>query len=418
MESDVSTKFSPSKLATYQDCPRRYRYRYVDKIKREAQSVEAFVGSCVHKAFEELYKGLLHARKMTLDEVLAVFEEEWRSTWSDWVVIRNKGVSPEDWRNVGRECVRGYYLAHAPFDSDKTVAVEKRIGFPLEAAGARFQIEGFIDRLALAPDGAFEIHDYKTGANLPPQRELDEDWQLAIYELAVRHAWPDTKAVRLFWHYVRPGKDLASSRRPEELAALKGEIAALIESIKRDHDFVPRKSGLCDWCEYRDICPLWAHAETVARLNPEQLRREDGVKLVGELAANDAKRRELKESLKELERDQQAIEGALVRYAEEKGLLAVSGLEGEASIVEKDDYKFPTKTHSPDALEALEKELKATPLWNEVSHLDSHRLVEGYKRKLWAEPLLTLVESLLSRYVKRAREKTVRFHRKRESEDE
>jgi len=102
MESDLSSKFSPSKLATYQDCPRRYRYRYVDKIKREGQSVEAFVGSCAHKAFEELYKGLMHAKKMALDEVLAVFDEEWRSAWSDLVVIRNKGVSPEDWKNVGR----------------------------------------------------------------------------------------------------------------------------------------------------------------------------------------------------------------------------------------------------------------------------------------------------------------------------
>ena len=418
MESDFSTKFSPSKLSTYQDCPRRYRYRYVDRIKREAQSIEAFVGSCVHKAFEELYRGLMHAKKMSLEEVLAAFEAEWRATWSDWVVVHDKGVSPEDWRNVGRECVSGYYLAHDPFDADKTVAVEKRIGFPLEAAGGTCQIEGFIDRLALGRDGAFEIHDYKTGASLPAQRELDLDWQLAIYEIAVRHAWPDTKAVRLIWHYVRHGKDLESRRRPEELEALQSAIAALIEGIKRDHEFVPRKSGLCDWCEYRDICPLWAHAETVAALSPEQLRREEGVRLVGELAANDAKRRELKESLRELERDQEAIEAALLRYAEAKGLLAVAGLEGEAAILEKDDYKFPTKTHSPDALEALERELKQTPIWSEVSHLDAHRLIEGYRRKLWPEAILNRIESLMSRYVKRVREKTVRFRRKRESEEE
>lgn len=418
MEADTSTKFSPSKLGVYKGCPRQYRYRYVDRIKRDAQSVEAFVGSCVHAAFEALYESLLHGKTPSLEETLRVFEKGWEKGWSDKVVIRDAQFSPEDWRKVGQDCVLAYYEAKKPFDQDKTVAVERRMGFPLEAAGEECRIEGFIDRLALAPDGAFEIHDYKTGRTLPAQAGLDADWQLPIYEIAVRHAWPDTKTVRLVWHYVRHGKTLASSRRPEELEALKGEIAGLIETIRQDHEFVPRKSPLCDWCDYRDICPLWSHVEKVSRMAPERLGRDEGVKLVDQLAEIDGKKRELRDQLREIERDQKAVEAALMRFAEAEGITVVAGREGEAAVTEKEEYRFPTKTHSPEALEALERELKASPIWREVSHLDTHRLIEGFRRREWDPPVLGLVESLVNRYAKLVREKVLRLRRKREAEEE
>jgi len=418
METDTSKKFSPSKLDTYKDCPRRYRYRYVDKISRDVKSVEAFLGGCVHKAFEGLYTGLLHGKRMTCAEAIQVFEAEWEAGWSEDVVIRHKEYAAADWKNIGRDCVRTYYQANDPFDRDKTVEVEKRIGFSLEAAGQPYRIEGFIDRLALAPDGAFEIHDYKTSRTLPTQQDKDQDRQLAIYELAVRDSWPDAKEVRLIWHFVRFGKSIQSTRSLSQREELKKEISALIEAIKHDHEFLPRKSPLCDWCEYRDLCPLWSHGEKVAALEPEQRRRDSGVKLVDQFAALEFKKRELREELRRLEKEQQGLEPELIGYAEAFGVEVISGSDGEVSVINKDEYKFPTKTHSPDALESLERELKASPLWGEISHLDGHLLMEGYKRKVWALPLLELVESLIGRYVKRLQEKALRFRRKKEPEDE
>ena len=44
---------------------------------------------------------------------------------------------------------------------------------PLDDEG-RYNCKGIIDRLMLAPDGAFEIHDYKTGSSLPDEAELDD----------------------------------------------------------------------------------------------------------------------------------------------------------------------------------------------------------------------------------------------------
>lgn len=418
LSSDSSTKFSPSKLDVYKDCPRRYRYRYVDKIKREGKTVEAFLGTCVHAAFEKLYESVSRGKLPTLEETLRAFEEEWSGGWSPGVEIKDKAYQPEDWKELGRECVKIYYDQHKPFDKDRTVAVEKKIGFSIDVDGEDYRIEGYMDRLALGLDGAFEIHDYKTGKTLPPQSDVDQDWQLAIYEAAVRKTWPDTKAVRLIWHYVRHGKSLVSTRTAQQLQSLEGELASLIRAIKRDHEFVPRKSALCDWCEYRDLCPLFAHAEKVAQMTFEQLKKDDGVRLVDQLSAVESKRKELRGKLKELDRDEDALKAALVRFAESQGVCAVAGLEGEVTISEKEDFKFPTKTHAPDDLEALEGELKADPIWPEISHLDAHRLTDGYKRREWPEATLKLVEDLLNRYAKRVRDKIVRFRRKKEVEED
>lgn len=418
LESDLSRKYSPSKLDTYQNCPRRYRYRYVDKIERPSRSVEAFLGTCVHSAFEKLYENVSHGRNPYLEETLAAFNEAWDSGWSPDIAIKDGRYQAEDWKKLGQDCVRNYYQTHEPFNRDKTVAVEKRIGFSLTAAGQEYRVEGYIDRLALGPDGIFEIHDYKTARSLPSQADVDADWQLAIYDIAVRHNWPDAKNVRLIWHFVRHGKDLVSSRSAESLESLKAELASLIERIKSDHVFEPKPSPLCDWCEYRDLCPLFAHAEKVRGMTLTQLKEDEGVELVDRLAAMEAQKKNLRERLKELERDQKPIEAALVRFAQARGLFAVAGLDGEALILEKDEIKLPTKTHAPQALEALEKELKQSPFWNEVSHLDAHKFLEGYKKKSWGPEEMMLVESILERYAKRIRDVTVRFHRKKDRDEE
>ena len=279
-------------------------------------------------------------------------------------------LSPEDWKNIGRQCVREYYTANDPFDENKTVEVEKRIGFPLTVDGQEYRIEGFIDRLALAKDGSFEIHDYKTSRTLPTQQDKDLDWQLPIYEIAVRHAWPDTKEVRLIWHYVRFGKKLISTRDAAALEGLKSEISSLIEAIKHDHQFLPVKSRLCDWCEYRDLCPLWSHPEKIAALKPEQRRADEGVKLVDHYGGLEQKKRERREELRRLEKEQEGLEPGLIQFSQERGISVVAGSDGEVSVVEKEEYKFPTKTHSAQALEALEREIKETPLWKDVARVD------------------------------------------------
>ena len=49
-------RYSHSKMSTFRQCPLKYRFGYIDRIKKEEEGIEAFTGSCVHEALEELLK--------------------------------------------------------------------------------------------------------------------------------------------------------------------------------------------------------------------------------------------------------------------------------------------------------------------------------------------------------------------------
>lgn len=415
---DTSRKFSPSKLATYKECPRKYKFRYIDGLKRTGQTVEQFMGTCVHSAFEALYEGLQKGRRLSEDETVAVFEKAWDAGFAEVVAGPQGAPDKDEWGSLGRQCVRNYFRQYAPFEQDRTVAVEKRIGFPVEVAGETYALEGFIDRLALsADDGAFEIHDYKTAKNLPAQAYVDQDWQLALYEIAVRHQWPDTKAVRLKWHYVRFAKTLASTRTADQRDALKAEVGALIGKLKADHEFAPHESNLCGWCDYRSLCPLFAHGEQLSEKPVELRSLDEGRKAVDALSSLEEKRKALRAQIKEIEAQEEPLKERLIAYAAKNGFQVVSGTHDEAAIIAKEHLKFPTKTDSPERFERLEAELRETPLWKKAAHFDAHRFVEGWKAKEWAPELRALADSIVERFAQRLTETALRLRRRRDADD-
>ncbi|NNN05470.1 MAG: PD-(D/E)XK nuclease family protein [Elusimicrobia bacterium] len=417
MEEDRSAKFSPSKLGCYKECPRRYQYRYVDRIARARKTGATVLGTSAHSAFEFLYERLRAGGRPTLEEVLAEGRAAFTRDW-DETVSHLGGASREDWERLLDDCVRRYYAAHAPFENDRTLAVEARVGFPIEVDGHTYRIEGFVDRLAAVGDGDFEIHDYKTAKSLPAQAHLDEDWQLALYEIAVRTQWPAVRSVTLVWHYVRHGQTLRSTRAPEDLARLKAQVAALIGEIKRDHAFEPRPGALCDWCEYRDLCPVFAHAEKLAALPPEERGRDAGALLVGELAVVEDKRHRLKDELKALDRAKEGIDARVAAWAEAAGVTTVAGETAEASVTFKDELRLPTKTGEPERHTALEKDARASAVWDAVARLDAHALVDGVKAGRWTGAAMAAAQDLLERYARRERAATVRLRRRRgETED-
>ncbi|MDX6769013.1 MAG: PD-(D/E)XK nuclease family protein [Elusimicrobiota bacterium] len=418
MEEDKSKTFSPSKLSTYQNCPKKYQFRYVDRISRKRKTPETVVGVAVHAAFEELH-GLVNGGKVpTLAETQATFEAELAKEWDDTVKLRDERFTKDDWRRVGLDCVKNYYDAGFPFDRDKTVAVEKRVGFPIDTEEGEYRIEGFVDRLVLAKDGAFEIHDYKTAKTLPTQADMDEDWQLALYELAIRHDWPDTKEVRLRWHFVRHGKVITSVRDAAAREKLRADAAALIAAIKRDHDFKPVVTALCDWCEYKDLCPEFAHPEKVAALPSEERRKDDGVKLADAFAEIEGRRKKLNGELKAAGIEKERLEKRLAAWAEEHGVVTVAGTDAEVHLTLKDEVELPTKSREPERHDELEKAARALPLWDAVAKLDGHALVEGVKAKRWAGDLLTAAEALLERYGRRVVKTTARLRRRKDADEE
>jgi RecB family exonuclease len=247
-------EYSISQLGAFEKCALQYKFIYVDKIKRYEEGVEAFLGQRFHEAMEWLYRERAF-RVVPLEELLAYYEKAWTGKWHDEVKINRKGRTGDDYRLMGRRFIEDYCKRHHPFDEGRVLGLERYIQFPL-AEGTRYACKGIIDRLMLAPDGAFEIHDYKTGSKLPKQAELDKDRQLALYQIGVQTLWPEAKEVRLVWHLVAFDMEMRSRRTAEALDGLRAELAGLIDKIEATTEYEPHKSGLCNWCPYWDLCPV------------------------------------------------------------------------------------------------------------------------------------------------------------------
>ncbi|MEA3560541.1 MAG: PD-(D/E)XK nuclease family protein, partial [Candidatus Omnitrophota bacterium] len=250
--------YSYSRLNTFETCPLRYKFKYIDRIKKDTLSIEQFLGICVHKAMEKLYRDIKMTKLNSLGDLTIFFNDFWEKNWREDIQNIKGQYTFDNYRKLGQRCIRDYYRRYAPFDHDRTLALEERVLFSLDEEG-NYKMLGYIDRLSQSRDKEYNIHDYKTSATLPTQDKIDNDKQLALYQMAIHQRWPDVKNVRLIWHFMAFDKEMQAAHNDYELENLKKETIEIIKTVERTKEFIPRESQLCYWCDYAGLCPVKKH---------------------------------------------------------------------------------------------------------------------------------------------------------------
>lgn len=409
-------RFSHSRIETFRQCPRKYFYRYVARIKlpEVPEHIATFLGSRCHDALEWLYSqvatGITPSREKTLDQ----FGRLWDETWTDDIVILDSDMTAGHYRSLGEKCVSDYYEANQPFNDSTTIALEQMVNFPLDEE-LGIGMLGYIDRLARSDDGVWHIHDYKTNKHLPTQAEKDEDPQLAYYEIGIRQMWPESiEQVQLHWHFLRFGVTITSTRTADQLEELRNDALTTIHEAldrgKAESNFEPFESGLCRFCDYQSICPVRKHGITVNGLPANRYRNEPGVVLVNRWAELKAAKAELNEQLAEIDEEIAEIQEALIEYADAEDVSIVVGDAYEATVKYDEKTMFPRKGQEPEDYTELEQRLVESPFWDQVSSMDAPRL-----RTLWKQPeaLDPKLRGLLGRYVWTEVETHTRLRRRR-----
>ncbi|MBT4258225.1 PD-(D/E)XK nuclease family protein [archaeon] len=245
--------YSHSRLSTFEQCPYRYKLRYIDKIKPEVEkSIEAHLGTCVHDTLEWLYIEVKKGKIPTIDDAITYYSEKWQNEFKPSFIIVKKEFTAKDYFEKGVKFLLGYYVKHTPFQ-DGTLELEKRIFIKLTE---EHKLIGFIDRLSYNKEkNRYEVHDYKTANTLPTQAKMDEDRQLALYSIAIKELYGLEKEVALIWHYLAHDTIIESFRTNEELSQLKESTINLIKTIETAMEYPTKKCILCNWCEYKSMCP-------------------------------------------------------------------------------------------------------------------------------------------------------------------
>jgi len=377
--------YSNSKLSTFEQCPLRFKFSYIDQVETEIEeTVEAFLGKRVHETLEKLYKDLKFQKLNSLTELLAFYNDEWKKNWNDGIIIVRDEYDQENYRKMGEKFITDYYARYSPFNQTRTIGLETQ-NF-VDIGDNKIHVR--IDRLAMAEDEVYEIHDYKTSNSLPTQDKLDQDRQLAVYAYGVKTMYPDAKRVKLIWHYMAFDKEMQSERTDTQLEELKKEVLQVIKEIEACKEYSANESTLCEWCEFRPLCPNFKHLYELEDKPAKEYLEDDGVKLVNQYSALYANITENEEKLEE-------IRIALIEFARQKAIDVVYGSDVKASVKGYPKLSFPKKEdlNRAEFFETVRK----IGLWDKLAVVDTYELAKMINNGEIAEELKKLLEKYIEK---------------------
>ena len=355
--------YSHSRVSTYENCPYQYKLRYIDKKKPESSTtIEAFMGSMVHEALEDLYKRKKFKQRVAKASLIKFYRDLWKKNYSTDILIVKDGLNAENYRKMGEKFLSDYYDRMKPFEQMTILGLETQDRMTLPD-GNQWHIR--IDKLGCDYKGNYYVCDYKTNSRMKDQEEADEDRQLAMYSIWVKDKFKDAKSVKLIWHMLAFNKDAISERTDEQLKKLQNEIIERIKEIESATEFPTNVTALCDYCGFRSECPSFKHQAELEKIESvEQFKEDEGVKLVDNYS-------EIKTKLAELKTSEEEFRDNLIRYAKQFGIDIVYGSNKKASVKEFEKIVLPEDKVEKEKFLQL---IKDKGLWDEFSMICYGRL--------------------------------------------
>ena len=247
--------FSYSQLNTFKTCPQQYKIIYLDGIRKDHESIEAFMGKRVHEVLEWLYNNENKDKSFIIfDKLCQIYDEQWSGKWHNHIYIADNTKNSDYYYSIGKRCLSNYYNKYGPSFKQHVVDTEVKLEFSIKG----YLFKGVIDRLDNSKEGDWSVHDYKTSKRSKTSRQAKNDLQLALYHLAIEQNYGDVQRISLNWHFLRDGSKVSITHSKEEIEQLKKKIINIIKNISEHsldyNNFLPKETLLCNWCYYWQEC--------------------------------------------------------------------------------------------------------------------------------------------------------------------
>lgn len=371
--------YSFSQLQVFQQCPRKYQYKYVDQIKDKdfESSLDLLLGTCVHSSLEHLYNQINIFHILDEQEVVWYFDALWeaeleKNKWSTSIVAKWDQTA-NDYMRRGQQYLIKYYENHKPFDNVKIIATEQQIVFDLDG---QKQFRGVIDRLDKDWDG-FVINDYKTNKNLPTEDKDEYINQLTLYGLGVRQKYgkyfKTLKARLYFLHFDLVDEREITDERLDAVVKKYQEIVDEIENLKFYYNmwdntiFKPKENKFCKYCEYFSICPLRTHMKYDDEVVWWELSEKTIKWLTDEYV-------QISKQIREFELQKEWIKEILIEYIQKKWFLKLFGNNTQISF-------SPTESLSIKDKEWVKWIFAEIGILDQILDLDRFKLQRAIKDK-------------------------------------
>ncbi len=246
---------TPSRLGAFEDCPRRYRFTYVDRPTPPKGPPWAHnsLGASVHTALKAWFD--LPPARRAPGMANALLKATWvREGYQDIDQERTTYGRALQW-------LRNYLERLDP--SVEPLGVERTVATKTPTLA----LSGRVDRLDDA-DGELVIVDYKTGRTGLGADDARSSRALALYAIATSSMFR-RPCRRVELHHLPTGTVAAHEHTEESLArhlrraeqtaadAMAAE-RAVRDGADPDTAFPANPGSLCGWCDFRRACPVGA----------------------------------------------------------------------------------------------------------------------------------------------------------------
>lgn len=250
----MAPALSPSRAADFKQCPLLFRFRTIDKLEAPP-SPAAVRGTLVHSVLEHLFD--LPADERTPQSALDLVTPRWAALVEErpelmTMLEESPDLDEATWLSDASALVKTWFTLEDPRHLEPA---ERELYVETEIDG--LTLRGYVDRLDVAPNGLMRVVDYKTGRAPGERFEGKALFQMKFYALVL---WRLRGQIPALLQLVYLGDAQIMRYVPDEqdLRALERNLVAVWQAIVRaaqSGDWRPRRSVLCDWCDFREICP-------------------------------------------------------------------------------------------------------------------------------------------------------------------
>jgi putative RecB family exonuclease len=245
------TSLSPSRASDFKVCPQLFRFRAIDKLERPPTVYQAR-GTTAHLALQRLFDE--PGPQRTPQRLYDLFREAWLELKpAEFPDLFDTQEDERAWGIESLTVLANYFGVEDPAQLeplDRELDMTEELG--------DLTIRGILDRMEDGPHG-LTITDYKTGKAPPERYAIPAFFALKIYALLIRQRLGQTPSTLKLIYLNGPTVYEIPVTDPQ-LDAMERQLQALWTAIDRaisEDNFPPRPGRLCDWCQYRDICPAW-----------------------------------------------------------------------------------------------------------------------------------------------------------------
>jgi len=239
---------SYSQIETFQTCPLHYKLRYIYKVPTPPSASASF-GTTIHAALKIFYEKVSSGEKPSEKLLLGLLDDNW---------VREGYTSKKhesEFALKGKDYLIGF-LKYGFNSKILPIALEQPFTVPI---GKDLKIGGRVDRVDDLGNGEIEIVDYKTGATIPTQKDVDKNLQLSFYALAATKIptvpfGKNPDKIKLSLYYLDEQEKISTVRTAEQLEEAVTEILKVREEMEKS-DFKCSNHLFCQrGCEFSLFC--------------------------------------------------------------------------------------------------------------------------------------------------------------------